>query len=221
MRIMSMIGTKQAALRSGLSVVAISSLFAICGHRWCPAISPAYGISSGVFEHVAAYSVGAFFLGLAYHHRLSPIRLVLLLTAYGALLSWVSCGCPADMGSSRTSWPISRGHRRAPVWSDDLYGCVHRRSGPCRHSGGLARSERSGLFIGFAPGPTLRLIVVPQAMRVIIPPLTSQYLDLTENSSLAVAIGYPDLVQVFPPGPCSTRPARRWRSSPSRCWSIW
>ena len=43
----------------------------------------------------------------------------------------------------------------------------------------------------------LRLIVIPQAMRVIIPPLTSQYLNLTKNSSLAVAIGYPDLVQVF------------------------
>ncbi len=51
--------------------------------------------------------------------------------------------------------------------------------------------------LGLKPRPTLRLIVVPQAMRVIIPPLTSQYLNLTKNSSLAVAIGYPDLVQVF------------------------
>jgi general L-amino acid transport system permease protein len=51
--------------------------------------------------------------------------------------------------------------------------------------------------LGLRPGPTLRLIVVPQAMRVIIPPLTSQYLNLTKNSTLAVAIGYPDLVQVF------------------------
>ncbi len=51
--------------------------------------------------------------------------------------------------------------------------------------------------LGMRPGPTLRLIVIPQAMRVIIPPLTSQYLNLLKNSSLAVAIGYPDLVQVF------------------------
>jgi general L-amino acid transport system permease protein len=51
--------------------------------------------------------------------------------------------------------------------------------------------------LGLRASPTLRLIVVPQAMRVIIPPLTSQYLNLTKNSSLAVAIGYPDLVQVF------------------------
>jgi len=40
-------------------------------------------------------------------------------------------------------------------------------------------------------------VVIPQAMRVIIPPLTNQYLNLTKNSSLAVAIGYPDLVQIF------------------------
>jgi general L-amino acid transport system permease protein len=51
--------------------------------------------------------------------------------------------------------------------------------------------------LGMRPGHTLRLIVIPQAMRVIIPPLTSQYLNLTKNSSLAVAIGYPDLVAVF------------------------
>ena len=51
--------------------------------------------------------------------------------------------------------------------------------------------------LGLRSGSTLRLVVVPQAMRVIVPPLTSQYLNLTKNSSLAVAIGYPDLVQVF------------------------
>jgi general L-amino acid transport system permease protein len=42
-----------------------------------------------------------------------------------------------------------------------------------------------------------RLVIMPQAMRVIIPPLTNQYLNLTKNSSLAVFIGYPDLVQIF------------------------
>lgn len=50
--------------------------------------------------------------------------------------------------------------------------------------------------LGLSRLDTLRLIVVPQAMRVIVPPLTNQYLNLTKNSSLAVAIGYPDLVQV-------------------------
>jgi general L-amino acid transport system permease protein len=51
--------------------------------------------------------------------------------------------------------------------------------------------------LGLKHGQTLRLVVIPQALRVIIPPLTSQYLNLTKNSSLAVAIGYPDFVNVF------------------------
>ncbi len=50
--------------------------------------------------------------------------------------------------------------------------------------------------LGVRPGPTLRLVVIPQAMRIVIPPLTSQYLNLTKNSSLAIAIGYPDLVAI-------------------------
>jgi len=51
--------------------------------------------------------------------------------------------------------------------------------------------------LGLRPSPALRLVVIPQAMRVIIPLLTSQYLSLMKNSSLAVAIAYPDLVSVF------------------------
>ena len=50
--------------------------------------------------------------------------------------------------------------------------------------------------LGLSPAQTLRLIIFPQALRVIIPPLTSQYLNLTKNSSLAIAIGYPDLFAV-------------------------
>jgi general L-amino acid transport system permease protein len=51
--------------------------------------------------------------------------------------------------------------------------------------------------LGFTPGLTLRLVVLPQALRIIIPPTTNQYLNLTKNSSLAAAIAYPDLVLVF------------------------
>jgi general L-amino acid transport system permease protein len=50
--------------------------------------------------------------------------------------------------------------------------------------------------LGLPPGRIMRLVILPQALRVIIPPLTSQYLNLTKNSSLAVVIGYPDLVSV-------------------------
>ena len=55
----------------------------------------------------------------------------------------------------------------------------------------------ASLALGLKPGRVLRLVVIPQAMRIIIPPLTSQYLNLTKNSSLAVAIAYPELVSIF------------------------
>lgn len=51
--------------------------------------------------------------------------------------------------------------------------------------------------LGLSQSKTLKLVVIPQAMRIIVPPLTSEYLNLTKNSSLAMAIGYPDLVSVF------------------------
>ena len=54
----------------------------------------------------------------------------------------------------------------------------------------------AGSSLGLSRGSTLRLIVVPQALRVILPPLTNQYLNLTKNSSLAVAIGYQDVVSI-------------------------
>jgi general L-amino acid transport system permease protein len=67
-------------------------------------------------------------------------------------------------------------------------------------SGVLAVSRgqwEAGESLGLSRGQLLRLIVVPQALRVTLPPLANQYLNLTKNSSLAVAIGYPDLFSVF------------------------
>jgi general L-amino acid transport system permease protein len=55
----------------------------------------------------------------------------------------------------------------------------------------------AALALGLRRGLTLRLVVIPQALRVIVPPLTNQYLNLTKNSSLAIAVGYPDLFAVF------------------------
>ena len=57
------------------------------------------------------------------------------------------------------------------------------------------QTEAAGA-LGLRRGQTMRLIVLPQALRVIVPPMTSQYLNLTKNSSLAVAIGYQDIVSV-------------------------
>jgi len=51
--------------------------------------------------------------------------------------------------------------------------------------------------LGLRPGLTLRLVIIPQAMRVIIPPLTNQYLNLMKNSSLGAAVGYPEMVALF------------------------
>ncbi|TCV63569.1 general L-amino acid ABC transporter membrane protein [Neorhizobium sp. R1-B] len=59
---------------------------------------------------------------------------------------------------------------------------------------GVAKGQSEAAFaLGLQPSHTTRLVVVPQAMRIIIPPLTSQYLNLTKNSSLGVAIGFPEL----------------------------
>ncbi len=57
--------------------------------------------------------------------------------------------------------------------------------------------KEAAASLGLKPGKTLSLVVIPQAMKVIVPPLTNQYLNLAKNSSLATAIGYPDLVNVF------------------------
>lgn len=57
--------------------------------------------------------------------------------------------------------------------------------------------KEAAASLGLQPGKILTLVVIPQAMKVIIPPLTNQYLNLAKNSSLATAIGYPDLVSVF------------------------
>ena len=50
--------------------------------------------------------------------------------------------------------------------------------------------------MGLSKGQAMKLIMLPQALRVIIPPMTNQFLNLTKNSSLAVAVGYPDIVSV-------------------------
>jgi general L-amino acid transport system permease protein len=67
------------------------------------------------------------------------------------------------------------------------------RGGILSVSKGQSEAARS---LGLTNGQTTRLIVLPQALRVIVPPLTSQYLNLAKNSSLAIAIGYPDLFSI-------------------------
>jgi general L-amino acid transport system permease protein len=62
---------------------------------------------------------------------------------------------------------------------------------------GVRRGQReAAAALGLKRGQALRLVVLPQAVRIIVPPLTSEYLNLAKNSSLAVAIGFPDLFSV-------------------------
>jgi general L-amino acid transport system permease protein len=62
----------------------------------------------------------------------------------------------------------------------------------------VSRGQAEAAYsLGLSPGLTMRLVVMPQALRVIVPPLASQYLNLTKNTSLAVGIGFPDLFAVF------------------------
>jgi general L-amino acid transport system permease protein len=65
-----------------------------------------------------------------------------------------------------------------------------------RHPGGLTRTGGAARSLGLTTGQTLRLVVFPQALRIMVPPVTSQYLNLAKNSSLAIAIGFPDLFSV-------------------------
>ena len=63
---------------------------------------------------------------------------------------------------------------------------------------GVSKGQKeAAASIGLNPNQVLKLVVMPQALRIIIPPTTNQYLNLTKNSSLAAAIAYPDLVLVF------------------------
>ena len=97
--------------------------------------------------------------------------------------------CRRDSAASRI--------RGAPARAHDLHRRLHRRDRSRRYSCRPARPDRGGLALGLRRGLTLRLVILPQALRVIVPPLTNQYLNLTKNSSLAVAVGYPDLFAVF------------------------
>jgi len=119
------------------------------------------------------------------------------------LLVWAALGAPFSI-----DWPALRGFNFqggitiSPEYFALLLGLV------VYTASYIAEIVRSGILavphgqieaggaLGLRPGLVLRKIILPQAMRVIIPPMTSQYLNLTKNSSLAVAIGYQDLVSV-------------------------
>ena len=105
--------------------------------------------------------------------------------------------------------------------SHPLHGHLHlpRSCAPAssRSAGDRPRPPRRSVY---KDGDRLRLVIIPQAMRVIIPPLASQYLNLTKNSSLAIAIGYPGPRQRVHEHHAQPDRAARSRSFSSPCWSI-
>lgn len=119
-----------------------------------------------------------------------------------ALFWWLG-GAPVDVEfPARKGLNFVGGGRVTPEFTALLIGLVS------YTAAFIAENVRSGILainsgqteaaeaLGLSRGKTLRLVILPQALRVIVPPTTSQYLNLTKNSSLAVAIGYPDLVFV-------------------------
>jgi len=120
-----------------------------------------------------------------------------------ALLAWLLGGAPSALDSPvKGEFSVENGGALTPEFLAMLLGLTIYtasfisevvRSGIASVSRGQTEAAAA---LGLDPGLEIRLIVLPQALRVIIPPLTNQYLNLTKNSSLAVAIGYPDIISI-------------------------
>jgi len=120
-----------------------------------------------------------------------------------SLLGWVAGGAPTAFEfPSKGEFSIEHGGSLTPEFLSVLLGLT------VYTASFVAEVVRSGIqsvaagqgeaaaALGLNPGQSMRLVMLPQALRVIIPPMTNQFLNLTKNSSLAVAIGYPDVVSI-------------------------
>jgi general L-amino acid transport system permease protein len=134
-----------------------------------------------------------------------PVASVSLALIIGLpLLAFFAAGSPASLDYPQmTRFNIIGGQEILPeflalLFGLSIYTAAFIAEGVRAGIAAVSKGQTEAAYaLGLRPGATLRLIVIPQAMRVIIPPLTNQYLNLTKNSSLAVAIGYPDFVQIF------------------------
>lgn len=129
------------------------------------------------------------------------VPLVIVLT--GTLLGWLLGGAPTAMNVPfKGEFAVESGGSLTPEYLSLLLGLTVYTAAFVAEvvRGGIqavptGQSEAASA-LGLSRGQTMRLVMLPQALRVIIPPLTNQYLNLTKNSSLAVAIGYPDVVSI-------------------------
>ncbi|GAA4344007.1 amino acid ABC transporter permease [Pigmentiphaga soli] len=137
-------------------------------------------------------------------HAPRPLgRRIVALLAGLPLLGWLAGGAPLQLDLPRLQgFDFAGGITLTPEYAALLAGLT------IYTSAFIAEVVRAGIqaidrgqweaaeSLGLRRGAVLRLVVLPQALRVIVPPLTNQYLNVVKNSSLAVAIGYPDLVSV-------------------------
>jgi general L-amino acid transport system permease protein len=129
----------------------------------------------------------------------APLAVVL---GFG-LLGWVLGGAPTAMNVPvQGDFAVENGGALTPEYLSVLLGLTIYTAAFVSEvvrggiqSVALGQSEAAAA-LGLSRGQTMRLVMLPQALRVIIPPVTNQYLNLTKNSSLAVAIGYPDVVSI-------------------------
>ena len=128
-----------------------------------------------------------------------PLAIVLLMGIAG----WLAGGAPAEFNSpTKGDFSIENGGSLTPEFLSVLFGLT------VYTAAFVAEVVRAGIqsvargqgeaaaALGLNQSHTMQLVMLPQALRVIIPPMTNQFLNLTKNSSLAVAIGYPDVVSI-------------------------
>jgi general L-amino acid transport system permease protein len=133
----------------------------------------------------------------------SMVWVPLALMLVTGVLGWAAGGAPAEFDSPvKGEFAIENGGSLTPEFSSLLIGLT------MYTAAFVAEVVRAGIqsvargqgeaaaALGLNPAQSMQLVQMPQALRVIIPPMTNQYLNLTKNSSLAVAIGYPDLVSI-------------------------
>ncbi len=169
----------------------------VAGHAWGAAGLLAGGLAGELYRRRARAQDEA----AGRMRRLGWVPLLSLLA--GGLLGWLLGGAPtaADV-PVRGEFAIENGGALTPEFMALLLGLV------AYTAAFVAEVVRSGLqsvprgqseaaaALGLSRAQEMRLVQLPLALRVIIPPMTNQYLNLTKNSSLAVAIGYPDVVSI-------------------------
>jgi general L-amino acid transport system permease protein len=172
---------------------------------------PVWGLGQGLAALGAIAGAVAAWLwaGAARRHfeqtgQLRPVALPAVgLVLVGAVVGWVLGGAPMAWNIPKAGdVSVDGGSALTPEFISVLLGLTFYTASFVAEvvRAGIASVPRgqgeASSALGLGQGQQMRLVVLPQALRVIIPPMTNQYLNLTKNSSLAVAIGYPDVVSI-------------------------